>query len=251
MSGKSVGLLFAGSLLVSGAQAVEVTGKVTDKAGEPIASVMVSVDNGAVQTGDVTISVFTDDQGVYKISDLSTTEGMTIRATLAGFVGTAEVTALNEATDGNVTQNLTLDNGMDEDKLPASIWMSKMPSEHGRELTLLQCGSCHQVPSKKMRGFAENLASLSEQDRVASWKAMIQYMRIKVFEIGPDGSKVSPEYVDFETMMDPEGSLFNLYDEGVISAYLGKHMPGQCRFASTSKASYAKYTRIRSIDRIN
>ena len=225
MSAKTLGLLFVSSLLVTGVQAVEVTGKVTNQAGQPIASAMVSIDNGAVKAGDVTVSVFTDEQGSYRITDLASTDGMTIRATLAGYVGPAERAALNAVTDGDVIQDLVLDIGMDEENLPASVWMSKMPSEHGRELTLLQCGSCHQVPSEKMRGFAENLASLNEADRMASWKAMIQYMRIKVFEIGPDGSKVSPEYVDFETMMDPDGSLFNLYDEEVISAYLAKHMP--------------------------
>lgn len=221
-------ILLTGILSVPPGFAIGVTGTVTGEDGKPVAHVMVSVDNANVQPGDVTVSVFTDKQGRYKVDDLATIDGMTIRATLGGTVTVRpEIrdVPLTAAADGQVQQDFVVRPGMDAQTLPASVWMDKMPAGLGRELALLQCGSCHQVPSEKMRGFAKNLAGLSEKDRTNSWKAMVQYMRIKVFEIGPDGSKVSPEHVDFATMMNPDFSLFNLYDEEVISDYFGKHMP--------------------------
>lgn len=238
---KSLCLFFVSVLIAHPGIAIEVTGKVTSGDGKALSQVMVSVDNGDVQPGDVTVTVFTDTQGRYRIADLESIEGMTIRATLGGYTTTkpaARLVPLTATSDGAVTQDFVMTAGMDAATVPASVWMEKMPAGHGRELALLQCASCHQVPSAKMRSFAENLAGLSEEDRINSWKAMVQYMRIKVFEIGPDGSKVSPQYVDFETMMNPDLSLFNLYDEEVISDYLGKHMPSD--FTSAEGYAYTQ-----------
>ncbi len=229
MKTTSLMLLVTGSLLMQPGYAVDVTGQVTDAQGNPLAQVMVSIDNGNVKAGDVTVSVFSDAEGNFRATGVTGSAGLQARAVLGGYVAanSGEAIELAAPVEGVIMQNFTMTTGMDSNALPASVWMSKMPGGHAHELTLLQCGACHQVPSRKMRDFAKNLAGLSEQDRVNSWKAMIQYMRIKVFEIGPDGSKNSPEFVDFETMMDPDLSLFNLYDEEVISAYLGKNMAVQ------------------------
>jgi len=169
-------VLVTGCLLMQPSFAVDLTGNVTDTNGQPVSGVMVSIDNGDVQPGDVTISVFTDAQGGYQASGLSSVEGMKVRATLAGYANVepdSRESVLAAPVDGHVEQNFVMQVGMDADALPASVWMDKMPAGHGRELTLLQCGSCHQVPSKKMRGFAQNLAGLSEQDRINSWKSMM------------------------------------------------------------------------------
>lgn len=221
-------LLVVSCLIAPLCQAADLSGRVTDGAGNPVPQVMISVDNGNVQPGDTTVTVFSDEQGEYRISELESIEGMTVRAVKAGYlVVEPESTRvpLVASANGEVRQDFVLKPGMDAETLPASVWMEQMPAGAGRELALLQCASCHQVPSRKMRDFAKHLAYLSEEDRISSWKSMIQYMRIKVFEIGPDGSRVSPEYVDFETMMNPDFSLFNLHDEEVIGEYLGKHMP--------------------------
>ncbi|RLA09413.1 MAG: hypothetical protein DRQ54_02735 [Gammaproteobacteria bacterium] len=221
-------LLITGGLASYSSFAINVTGTVTGSDGKPVEHVMISVDNGDVQPGDVTLSVFTDAKGRYVFRDLEGIDDMAVRATLGGYVTVqpeSREVPLQVGVDGKVQQDFVVHEGMDAQTLPASVWMGKMPAGAGRELALLQCASCHQVPSMKMRSFAKNLAYLSEEDRISSWESMIQYMRIKVFEIGPDGSKVSPEFVDFETMMNPDFSLFNLHDEEVIAEYFGKYMP--------------------------
>ncbi|HAC33767.1 MAG TPA: hypothetical protein DCF45_04525 [Gammaproteobacteria bacterium] len=231
--GRSLMLALLAGLAAQPLSAVEVVGSVTIADGKPVAGAMVSVDDGDVGPGEVTTTVFTDAQGRYRLQ-LDQIDGMEIRVALGGYqsVSPASGKARLTAVEGRVTQDFVLKPGMDTATLPASVWMSNMPDGHGRELTILQCTSCHQMPSRKMRTFANNLAALSEEDRVNSWKAMIQYMRIKVFEIGPDGSHVSPQYVDFETMMNPDLSLFNLYDEEVISEYLAKYLPNNYEDAS-------------------
>ena len=85
---KSLCLFFVSVLIAHPGIAIEVTGKVTSGDGKALSQVMVSVDNGDVQPGDVTVTVFTDTQGRYRIADLESIEGMTIRATLGGYTTT-------------------------------------------------------------------------------------------------------------------------------------------------------------------
>ena len=211
-------------------------GTVTGEDGQPVSGYMLSIDDGQVEAGDVTVTVFTDAQGRYRTPDLDAGTALQVR-------GGTPAYAFAEAPDGYLPlsaakssdEGLRLDIQVREadtpELLPASAWLSKSADAHGRDMLVLHCTACHQMPTEKIRGFAQHLYGLDEAQRVQAWRAMVQYMRIKVFEIGPEGSLINPDTVPFEVMSDPDNSLFNGYDEQVIAEYMAKEVPTDYRSA--------------------
>jgi streptogramin lyase len=136
--------------------------------------------------------------------------------------------------------------------LAASAWLSRMPEERARHEMLLQCTACHQLPQPKFRTYARFLDDKDEATRLVAWKAAIKFMRVKFFEIGPDGSEVSPRQVSYSAMTNPEMSAFNVHDENTIGPFLAQHMPtrydsAQGYSAPQGTPAYNQKTVIREI----
>lgn len=226
-------VLLAAAALSGPVLAVSLSGRVVDETGAGVAGYIVSVEPADVRLGGVTTSVFTDAQGRYAFPALEDVDLSRYRLH-AWKVGYAPVrpdrrqVALDAPPrDGDaVRMDLTVRAGADTPELlAASAWMSKMPDEGARHETLLQCTGCHQLPAPKFRTYGRFLDGKPQQEKLAAWRAAIQFMRVKFFEIGPEGSEVSPRQFSYEAMTNPEMSAFNAHDESTIAAFLAEHMP--------------------------
>ncbi|MFP5465418.1 MAG: carboxypeptidase regulatory-like domain-containing protein [Gammaproteobacteria bacterium] len=209
------------------AGAVQVRGTIVDADGKPLAGVMVTVSPSAPVVGALSTSVFTGADGRYQLSDPNKDEtALTLAASLLGYAP-VELTPLGQLgvmQDTVRRADFTLartDNVAGQ--VPASAWMQGFPDDGDSRHALWICAGCHQLPAPKMQRYAAFTRQTPLAGREMAWHAMIQYMRVKTFDLGPQGS-AWPDF-PYEVKADPSIAGYDLEDEQIIARALAAHLP--------------------------
>ncbi|WP_372722373.1 carboxypeptidase regulatory-like domain-containing protein [Immundisolibacter sp.] len=215
--GRNISVMSAAAVLAWPAAALALEGEILDAAGKPVAQAMVTLRPATLALGNSSYTVFTDADGRYTLPAQAGGEHLSVRK-----LGYASQTVAPAAAARITLQGS--DNFAAE--APPSAWMPRTGADDlARANTILQCTSCHQFPSQKVRDYSQMLDGKSEAEKQAAWKAMIDYMRVKFVQIGPDQSQYDPAQMDFKTILDPTQGSFDAHDEEQISAFLAKHLP--------------------------
>lgn len=209
------------------AGAVQVQGKIVDADGEPLVGVMVTVGPSTPVVGALSTSVFTGADGSYRLSDRSKDEtALTLSAGLLGYapVGPSPLGQVGVLQDATRRADLALkrtDNVAGQ--VPASAWLQTFPDDADSRHALWICAGCHQLPSPKMQRYAAFTHDTALDGRETAWHAMIQYMRVKTFDLGPQGS-AWPDF-PYEVKADPSIAGYDREDEAIIARALAAHLP--------------------------
>lgn len=218
----------AAAVLWVPAAAIATSGLVIDGAGQPIAQAMVTLQPAEMTVGASTFTVFTDADGRYALPEKATGRVLAVRK-----LGYAPV-SIDPAQAAKITLT-PVDNIADQ--APPAAWLPRTGADDlARANTILQCSSCHQFPSQKVRTYSKMLDGKTEAEKQAAWKAIINYMRVKFVQIGPDQSLYDPAKMDFKTILDPAAGSFDAHDEEQISAFLARHLP--TRFDTLTSYDY-------------
>jgi streptogramin lyase len=209
--------LGAAAVLMVPAAALAVDGQIVDTAGKPVEQAMVTLGSAELALGASTYTVFSGADGRYTLPAKATGERLVVHK-----LGYVPVT-LTPTQAGKVTlaksDNIAA-------QAPPSAWLPRTGVDDlARANTVLQCTGCHQLPSEKMQHYSQMLDGKSEAEKQVAWKAMINYMRVKFVQIGPDQSLYDPARMDFKNVLDPAAGFFDENDEAQISSFLAKHLP--------------------------
>jgi virginiamycin B lyase len=206
--------------------ALEVAGAVRDAAGTPVQGAMITIGPQQPRVGALTVTVFSGADGRYR-AELGDAEPGTLRARAQalGYVQQPDAPQpLGTVRGARASLDLTLARtGNLAGSVPASAWLAGLPENHETRHALWICAGCHQLPDARMQRYAALTAGKPEQDRIAAWHAMVQYMRVKTFDLGPEGS-AWPGF-PWEVKSDPSISGYDREDEALIAAALGKYLP--------------------------
>ena len=199
------------------AAALANSGQVVDAAGKPVVHAMVTLQPAQMTLGASTFTVFTDADGRYTLPAKATGTQLSVRKIgyTSVIVDPAQAAKVTLAATANIAN-----------QVPPSAWLPRTGADDlARANTVLQCTGCHQLPSEKMQRYSMMLDGKSEAEKQAAWKAMINYMRVKFVQIGPDQTLYDPTRMDFKTVLDPANGFFDTHDEAQISEFLAKHLP--------------------------
>lgn len=205
--------------------ALEITGKVTDSRGNPLAGVQVKVAPQNPVVGSQSTSVFTGADGVYQFPKLNIANPVeyVLSARLLGY-SIFEQKPLGSLVAKEMKADLVLQS---TDNLasvaPASAWLQGWSSDADNRHSLWICSGCHQLPSNKMQRYAELTKDAPMEARLATWHAMVQYMRVKTFDLGPE--KSAWPNTPWEVKSDPKYSGYDLEDEAMIARSLANALP--------------------------
>lgn len=208
------------------ARALELTGHARAADGAPLAGVMVSAGPQDPAVGAVTMTVFSGPDGAYRmdLGDMDTA-ALRVHARLLGYAQKpAAAQPVPPARDDTARLDFTLEPVANvAAQVPASAWLHGFPDDAESRHALWICAGCHQLPDARMQRYAAATAATPEDGRIAAWHAMVQYMRVKTFDLGPEGS-AWPDF-PYEVKADPSISGYDKEDEALIAAALGKHLP--------------------------
>lgn len=214
-------------LLALPVRALELHGKVIDTSGKSLSGVLMRVTPATLVVGGRSVSMFSGNDGTYQLSepDMDNSIKHTLSAHLIGYES-VQAMAIDQATStkAGLRVDLTLKPTKNlADQAPASAWMQSFPDDADSRHALWQCAGCHQLPSPKMQRYAALTKKTSLAGRVATWHAMIQYMRIKTFDLGPENSAwpTTPQ----EVKANPIYSSYDSEDETIIARTLAAHLP--------------------------
>ena len=223
-----LGMGMAAAALWVPAVALATEGHIVDAAGKPIEQAMVTLAPAEMTLGASTFTVFTDAAGRYTLPAKASGTQLSVRK-----IGYTSVT-VNPAQAAKVTLAATSNIAA---QVPPSAWLPRTGADDlARANTVLQCTGCHQLPSEKMQRYSMMLDGKSDAEKQAAWKAMINYMRVKFVQIGPDQTLYDPTRMDLKTVFDPASGFFDAHDEAQISEFLAKHLP--TRFDQLDKFDY-------------
>jgi streptogramin lyase len=245
------------SLLASHAVALQVSGKILDAEGKPLAYVRVRLSvpdavpfsTTVFSASDGSFSAPTGFNAEQKIaielfrigwkesgrSSKSTAEGLRIQATMQSIDNVAE-------------------------QLPASAWLQGDKDSMAYRMSTLHCSNCHQLGAERVRRFSAQLARLPVDERseawlkrsvedlafdgkkgawleredipphqrVTAWKDMVQYMRWVTMHLGEHkelrwGLKEGSDF--YNALLQPETSLFVPRDMEIIVPNLAHNFP--------------------------
>lgn len=208
------------------ATAAVISGEVRDADGEPLAGAMVRVDPPQATPGALTVTVFTGADGRYR-ADLGerSAAGRAVRVSLIGHAVRGEAPGPLAASDGPHRVDFTLE-PVDNiaGQVPASAWLQQsFPDDTETLHALWICSGCHQLPDAPMQNYARLTRQFDTQGRINAWSAMVKYMRVKTFDLGPEGSAWPG--LPYEVKSDPALSGYDLQDEALIASALGRHLP--------------------------
>jgi streptogramin lyase len=147
-----------------------VQGTVTDLNGRPLSQAMVSVSTAGAGNGAIITTVFTDPGGRF-VFPRRVSAARVLSARKPGYEQLA-------GGDGNIVMRQTPNYA---DTAPASAWLETIPHETRMHL-VLNCVTCHQVPSPEVRHYAQLVDAQNAPDplaaRTQSWAAMARYMNL-------------------------------------------------------------------------
>ncbi|MBL6751147.1 MAG: hypothetical protein ISP90_11525 [Nevskia sp.] len=237
----------------------ELHGRVFDaRTGAGVAGAAVTLELAQPAAGPKAITVFSDAGGRYAMDTGQAAAGAaaTLGARRLGLdqkLPSEQPVALQFAADGSAApvDFAMVPSSNIAAQVPASAWLAQVPESAAKHATQLHCSGCHQFPSLKVRDYSRQIddaalgtgsgahgAAWHEQVRKEAWRAAVQYMRAKTYEIFPEGTTVDLAKIDWKTVQAPEYSLFNNTDEIVIAGFLSRHMPRQFDYLPPDRYTY-------------
>ena len=254
-------LWFGLGLLSAPASALDVSGRVLDVDGKALPFVRLRV--GGKDLVPFTTSVFSSADGsflAHYANEKASSAGLDIDAFRIGW---KEISRKVTKTANGLTIDVKMKRVSNvADQVPASAWLKGDPSSMAYQMTTLHCSNCHQLGSFRVRNFSAKLASQPVGDRsehwleraaddlaattakgqpwksgasnepahgrMASWDAMVQYMRYKTLRLGEHdelrwGLKEGNPY--YNALLEPATSLFSPRDMAITIPNLARNFP--------------------------
>jgi streptogramin lyase len=200
---------------------VELAGIVVDLNGRPVPQAQVSLRGAADDRGADVVTVFTGDDGRFALPEPAPSAAADrLSARHLDF----EQIAASARVDGDeVEATLVVTRRPNQaEAAPASAWLTRIGDRREKANFVLNCVSCHQVPSPEVRDYAGMIADAggtAEDDiRRRSWLSITHYMN---YLSGWEFGRASPGG-------PPEAQ--NAYSVGPgeeIAATLSDHFPGE------------------------
>jgi cytochrome c len=163
-------------------------GRVVDLGGRPLAGAMLTWDKPAGADGPSAVTVFSDGAGEFRFPAEVTSGQPAVK--LLGYraldtqppVDASGLTVLMRAAANQA--------GV----APASAWLARGADPAARELVIMNCVGCHQLPSPEVRAYAASIQDLPGADAAGteqSWRAIVHYMNyLSAWEFGRAGGAV-------------------------------------------------------------
>jgi streptogramin lyase len=237
---------FCVGLMALTSSAATIEGHVTNvSTGRGLEGAQIVWERGTHFHGPSAITVFADQDGNYKFPDTPDAElAGSIKVRMLGFRQqfpgkdpiSVEMVKGSQGVDFGMIPVANVAN-----EAPASAFMNGIPESDAKHFVQLQCTGCHQFPSPKVRHFAEQVEAVApmgertqaaigewrKQVRKEAWRYALQYMRVRSYDIFPNGTMINAEGVPWDTVQKPENSEFTSRDEEEISTFLAQNMPRQ------------------------
>lgn len=264
----------ASIVLISAAQATQVTGTAVDVSGKPLPFVRIRL-SGA-DAARFTTTVFSTQDGTFEAPDVNL--GSVDPEIDAFRIGWKEVKreVTRNAAGAGFHVKLTLRKQANvADQVPASAWLGGDPSSMAYQMTMVQCSNCHQLGAERMRRLAAGLKGKdfsqrteawlhrsiedlgpnahtkpwekekveTDPKKVEAWNSVVQYMRYVTMRLGENNQlrwglkEGSPFY---NALLDPPTSLFAPRDMEIIVPTLARYFP----------VNFDTYTRYDDIARL-
>ncbi len=219
-----IAVLAASCVGVNTANALDISGQLTDEQGGAVSGAMVTL-NGE-NLGASTVSVFTDSAGRYRFKDLpvSNAQGLKFKTKVIGYEQ-LKVSAIEQGADKSLVADLfmrRIDNVAHQ--VPPSAWMAHFPNERATYAVMLNCAQCHQYPHSTVKDYASKLADLSIDQREQVWRDIFRFMRVKAVGIMPEGLNIDLATVPIEVFNDDANNGFSHGDEDTMAPILAAHM---------------------------
>jgi streptogramin lyase len=209
-----LGLSFASTATAD----ITITGRVVDLNGAPLPQAMVTVDAAESHAGADVITVFTDQQGLFRLPE-PVRDVDSIRARMLEY---EELDQSSQLADGASDVTIVMRRRTNQaDVAPASAWLAGMSDREEKAFFVRDCITCHQVPSSNVRNYAKLIAAVESTDpaevRRQSWHSIVQYMNyLWGWEFGRADPAGPPE---------PEG-VYSVSDGDEVAAIMAKHFIG-------------------------
>ena len=251
--------LLAGFSWLGSAWSLTVSGQVVDPNQQPLAGVMVTLQNpeSGANREAATITVFTDAAGRYQIETAEWLYGDDLQLVTKKIGYGLATSTRSQQNAAQLRQNFVLkpiDNIAGQ--VPAAAWLSQFPlTDRGARFIPGQCAGCHQFPSDQVKAFAAPLAELTEPERKQEWltvtsdeservlekvwRGSIQYMRSMAFHFSADTPVrwgLDPNSEQFKALLTAEYSLFSDHEEDLAATALAKFM--QLDFTTMPRDAY-------------
>ena len=251
--------LLAGFSWLGCAWSLTVSGQVVDPNQQPLAGVMVTLQNpeSGANREAATITVFTDAAGRYQIETAEWLYGDDLQLVTKKIGYRLATSTRSQQNAAQLRQNFVLkpiDNIAGQ--VPAAAWLSQFPlTDRGARFIPGQCAGCHQFPSDQVKAFAAPLAELTEPERKQEWltvtsdeservlekvwRGSIQYMRSMAFHFSADTPVrwgLDPNSEQFKALLTAEYSLFSDHEEDLAATALAKFM--QLDFTTMPRDAY-------------
>lgn len=254
-------MLIAAIVVGAAAHSAELTGRVIAvNDGQGVAQAAVTLTFPDRAAGPKAVTVFTATDGSFRISASSSAklklDDANIEARKLGYKQvhsqTGAVRARRDKTSSRHEMNLYVESVSDiAGQVPASAWLAAAPSGNAKNITLLSCSNCHQLPSPRVREYAAKIEAVSngpEGDKKAleewrkvvrheSWRMIIKYMRSKHYSVFPSESVMNLDAVNWPTAQNADYNFFNERQGEIVAQYLADHFPKST--VTMSRDSYA------------
>lgn len=255
-------LMLAAAIVVgAAAHSAELTGRVIAVSdGQGVAQAAVTLTFPDRAAGPKAVTVFTAADGSFRISASSLAklklDGANLEARKLGYKQVhsqiGAVRARRDKASGRHELNLYIESVSDiAGQVPASAWLAAAPSGNAKNITLLSCSNCHQLPSPRVRAYAAKIEAVSngpEGDKKAleewrkvvrheSWRMIIKYMRSKHYSVFPSESVMNLDAVDWPTAQNADYNFFNERQGEIVARYLADYFPKST--VTMSRDSYA------------
>ncbi|MCK9284036.1 MAG: SMP-30/gluconolactonase/LRE family protein [Rhodocyclaceae bacterium] len=228
-------------------RAAELSGRVVAiDDGDAVSQAMVSLTLPKGAAGPAAITVFTAADGAFRLSapSLKNFSGAALSVRKLGFrqvrpaAGTLD--AKSAKTAGRFETRVYLQAVANiADDVPPSAWLADAPAGEAKNITVLSCSQCHQLPFARMREYAEKIEAVSagpQRDRKAreewrkvarhsAWRDVVKDMRAKHYVFFPLESAIGRANVDWATTQNADYNLFNARHGDIAADYLAQHFP--------------------------
>jgi streptogramin lyase len=225
--GLAAGLL----LLMTNANSAVLQGVVKDTAGQPVDSVLVTVEDKRLSS--TTISVLTNSQGKFEFPDLGVVSipAKAVRMLKVGFTQRGPITIKPKG--NRLLASITaapVDNVAEQ--VSGSAWIARyLPDTPATHMMSLNCAQCHDLPFAKAKHYINMFGTLPVKEKEKVWFDVFKFMRVKSAGLNPsiDLSTLPPAMFERHPHAGAPGSdmvaSWSHADEEVMAPLLAQYMP--------------------------
>jgi streptogramin lyase len=223
---RAMALMFC-SIIATPCAALTVSGKVVDRAGNPVPYVRVTI------TGEklvpLTTTVFSTLDGSFAARSIDATpDAIQLDSFRIGWRESARKIAL----DGDFVEYMLILEAQSNvaHQVPSSAWVPGNIGDRNYHILINECAGCHQLGAERVKRFAASLDGQPIEARTAAWEAMVQYMRMQSVRMGPAGHaelrwNMTEESDEYKATIAPQTSFFLPRDTEEVIPLLAKSFP--------------------------